>query len=86
MGIHSDGLLAISIPQDDVGRFPAHAGKGSQVFEPLGDLAMEFFYEHLAATNDVSGLVVGEARGTNFIFKSSQVSPSEICRLAIFLK
>jgi len=86
MCIHSDGLLAVGIPQDDIGRFPPDAGKRSELFQRLRDLSIKNFFDHLATPNNTLGLVMVKPGGPNIFFESPEVRFGKITGLAVFLE
>ena len=63
----------IEIAQQQIGGFPAHAGKPEQLLHGARDLAMKFGKQHLTGQHNVPGLVLIEAAGADIVFHIGNV-------------
>ncbi len=77
---------AIGVVEDDVGGFPSHAGQFEEFRHGLGDLAVEFLHEELAAGFEVFGFVVVEAGGVDVGFEGFDVGVSVVFWGVVFFE
>ena len=78
MGVADHGGLMVNISQQQIGRFPAHAGQLQKVVHIVRHFPVKVAAEHLTGQHNVTGLMAVETAGPDIFLHFGNVRVGEI--------